>query len=118
MIRAYGIIAGGVRFSLNGTTYQNNSLVTLEDIGKGDDTALLCITNRNACCQGNWFFPNETRVPSSGEMWDFYRTRKQMMVILHRTRGEENGIYCCEIHDARNVIQKIYIGVYTASTGE
>ena len=35
--------AGNVSFSLNGTTYQNNSLVTLENIGEGDD-ALLCLT--------------------------------------------------------------------------
>ena len=118
MIRAYGIIAGDVWFSLNGTTYQNNSLVTLEDIGVGDNASLLCITNRTACCQGNWFFPNKTRVPSSAMMWDFYRTRKHMMVILHRRRGEEDGIYRCEIHDARDVIQTIYIGVYTASTGK
>ena len=124
MIRAYGIVAGGVWFSLNGTTYQNNSLVTLENIG-GEDDALLCKTNRTACCQaenrsviGNWFFPNKTRVPSSGKMWDFYRTRNQMVVRLNHRRGEEDGIYHCEIHDARNVIQTIYIGVYTASTGE
>ena len=40
---------GDVWFSLNGTTYQNNSCVTLEDIGEGDD-ALLCVTNLTACC--------------------------------------------------------------------
>ena len=28
--------AGGVWFALNGTTYQNNSLVTMEDIGEWD----------------------------------------------------------------------------------
>ena len=40
------------------------------------------------------------------------------MVKLNRKRGGEDGIYRCEIDDARNVIQRIYIGVYTASTGE
>ena len=40
------------------------------------------------------------------------------MVKLHRRRGGEDGIYCCEIPDTRNVIQSIYIGVYAASTGE
>ena len=42
--------------------------MTLEDIGKGADTALLCVTNLTACCQrevlGKWLFPNGTRVPS------------------------------------------------------
>ena len=41
--------AGDVWFSLNGTTYQNNSCVALEDIGKGNN-ALLCVTNQTACC--------------------------------------------------------------------
>ena len=126
--------AADVRFSLNGTTYQNNSVVTLEDIGENDD-ALLCITDQRNCCQpphtgevgsaiGNWFFPNGTRVPSEslvpsvGKQWDFYRTRGWSVVRLNRRRGGEEGIYRCEIPDTANVIQSIYIGVYTASTGE
>ena len=116
--------AGGVWFALNGTTYQNNSVVTLEEIGEGGD-ALLCVTDLTACCRppytdwsSAWYFPNETRVPSPGSWWKFYRTRGQMVVSLHRRRGGESGIYRCEIPDARNVIQTIYIGVYTADTGE
>ena len=95
--------------------------MTLEDIGQGGD-ALLCVTNLTACCQhpyigmGNWFFPNETRVLSAGAMWDFYRTRGHMVVLLKRRRGGVDGIYRCEIPDSANVIQTIYIGVYTAST--
>ena len=114
----------GIRFSLNGTTYQNNSLVTLEDIGEGDN-ALLCMTDLTACCRppytdfiapttkGHWFFPNGTRVPSSGGRWDFHRTRGQSAIRLHRRRGGEEGIYHCEIPDATNVYQTIYIGVYS-----
>ena len=117
---------GGVWFSLRNTTYQNNSIVILEDIDEGDD-ALLCITNQTACCRppytdgsaiGNWFFPNGTRVPSPGNNWDIYRSRGQMVVRMNRRRGREEGIYRCEIPDAMNVIQTIYIGVYSASTGE
>ena len=119
---------GDVWFSLNGTTYQNNSIVTLEDIGEGDD-ALFCITNQTACCRppytgvvgpalGNWFFPNRSRVPSGNANDDFYRTRGQMMVRLHHRRGGVEGIYRCEIPDGMNVTQAIYIGVYSASTGE
>ena len=100
----------------------------LEDIGEGDN-ALLCLTNQTACCQhpytsGNWYFPNGTRVPSikvnytSGEQWDFYRTRGQMVVSMNRRRGGVEGIYRCEIPDAMNVTQTIYIGVYSESTGE
>ena len=115
---------GVVVFSLNGTIYQNNSLVTLKDIGESDD-GLLCITDLTACCRppyivhaiGNWFFPNGTRVSSSGNNWDFHRTRGQMVVLLHRRRGGEDGVYSCVVPDALNVTQTIYIGVYTAETG-
>ena len=112
----------GVRFSLNGTTYQNNSLVTLEDISEGDN-ALRCVTDQTACCRptdsigqlalGNWWFPNGTRLPTSGIRWDIHRTRGQSAILLHRRRGGEEGIYHCEIPDAMNVYQTIYIGVYS-----
>ena len=120
----------GMWFSLRGTTYQNNSCVALEDIGEGDD-ALLCVTNLTAfnftgTSSGNWFFPNGTRVPgmtankTTGEKWDFYRTKSGTVVTLNRRKGGEDGIYHCEIRDSMNVTQTIYIGVYTAntSTGE
>ena len=112
----------GVRFSLNGTTYQNNSLVTLEDIGDSNDDALLCMTEYSTCCKqpalGNWFFPNGTRVRSSGNNWDFHRTRGDMAVVLHRRRGGVDGVYSCVVPDAMNVTQTIYIGVYNARTGK
>ena len=110
--------ADDVWFSLNDTTYQNNSIVTLEDIGEKDD-ALFCINNWSIS-RRNWFFPNGTRVPSSNNKWDFYRTRGEMVVELNRRRGGEEGIYYCEIIDSMNVTLTIYIGVYTAntSTGE
>ena len=124
MLYSFSVAGEGVRFALNGTIYQNNSLVTLEDIGEDDD-ALLCLTDRTACCRppasnttGNWHFPNGTRVPSSGAQSDFHRTRGQMVVRLNRRKGGATGIYSCEIPDAMNVNPTIYIGVYSASTGE
>ena len=123
---------GNVSFSLRGITYQNNSLVTLGDIGEGND-ALLCLTEQTACCRhpytsemrtaiGNWSFPNGTTVPSeitaSGVRWNFYSTSGQMGKYMHRRRGGVTGIYSCVIPDAMNVTQIIYIGVYKASSGE
>ena len=114
----------GVRFSLNGTVYQNNSVVTLEEIGEDNDDALLCVTDYRNCCQswpdlGNWYSPNGTRVPSSGNESDFYSTRGHMVVYLHgRTGRGQDGVYHCEIPDALNVTQTIYIGVYTPNSGE
>ena len=116
--------AGDVWFSLSGTTYQNNSCVTLEDIGE-NDTALLCMTNLTACCQppytddngsyfGKWFFPNGTRILLADNDGDFYQSRGWMS----RRKGGVEGIYRCEIPDSMNVTRTIYIGVYTASSGE
>ena len=121
--------SGGVWFSLKDKTYQNNSNVILEDIGEGDD-ALLCMTNQTACCRrpytnginrtalGNWYFPNGTRVPSSGVQWDFHRTRGHMVVHLQRRRGGAEGVYNCQIPDILGIFQTIHIGVYSLSTGE
>ena len=67
---------------------------------------------------GNWFFPNGTRVQSSGVKWDIHRTRGQMVVLLHRRKGGAEGIYMCTIPDTYGVFQTIYIGVYSSSTGE
>ena len=125
--------SGYVWFSLENTTYSNNSLVIMEDIGSSMDS-LLCVTNLTGCCKGsggnsstllgNWYFPNGIRVPgknaneTSGEQWDFYRTRGHMVVRMHRRRDGEDGIYRCEITDSMNVTQTIYIEVYTARNGE
>ena len=113
--------------------------MTLENIGEGDD-ALLCKTNLTICCirpytenwfaLGDWWFPNGTEVPMArfpngtrvlryfGAMLDFYTTRGQMVVGLNRRRGGVEGIYHCEIPNSVNIIQTLYIGVYTAGTGK
>ena len=100
--------------------------MTLEDIGEGEKDALLCNTNLTACCRppysgstnGNWYFPNgSSRIPSRGNLHStFYRTRGQMVVRLNHRRGGEEGIYRCEIPDSVNVVQNIYIGLYTTNT--
>ena len=46
-----------------------------------------------------------------------YRTRGQMKVLLNRRRGGVDGIYRCEIPDAMNVAQTIYIRLYTTNAG-
>ncbi len=51
--------------------YPNNSIVTITDIGVGDN-ALFCLSNSNSCCRisngiasGEWFLPGESS-PISG----------------------------------------------------
>ena len=86
------------------------------------------MTDNRACCGhdqspgrgilGDWYYPNGTRVVNSLNMWEFYRNRGQSVVRMNRRRGGVNGIYHCEIPDTAGVNQTIYIGVYTAGTGE
>ena len=102
--------------------------MALEDIGE-NDSALLCKTNFAACCLppytgengsllGKWFFPNGTEVPGNDSKGDIYRTRGETVVSLNRRRGGEEGVYRCEIPDSMNFNRNIYIGVYTAGSGE
>ena len=133
------LFLSGVRFILGGTTYQNNSLATLEDIGEGVG-GLLCVTDLIACCRGgdtpagmgalgHWFFPNGTALPNmiigfvegAVIIWEFYRNRGPSVVRMNRRGSGVDGIYHCEIpvSVAPSVVnQNIYIGVYTASAGE
>ena len=74
-------------------------------------------TNAGNKAIGNWFFPNGTRVPSVGSKWDIHRTRGHMKVLLQRRKDGEEGVYRCAIPDAMNVIQTIYIGLYSANNG-
>ena len=95
--------------------------MTLEDIGE-NDRALLCVTDKPACCRppytdatgektlGNWFFPNETRVPSSGSQLDFHRTRGHIVVTLNRS-GEDRVYY---LLSCAKVCAQICIGVLNA----
>ena len=96
--------------------------MTLEDIGEGNDSALLCMTRVTSCCQelefGEWFFPNKTQVSSNVSQFNMYITRGQMVVRLNRKRGGEEGIYHCEILDSMNVNRTLYIGVYSTGSGE
>ena len=94
----------------------------LEGIGEGA-CALLCKTHLTNCTGGdgsvsNWFYPNGTGISDQNASLDFYRTRDQMGIHMHRRTGGVDGIYHCEIPDSMCVLQTIYIGVYTVSSGE
>ena len=112
--------------------------MTLEDIGEYSN-ALLCLTSLADCCRrfetyhhvplGDWFFPNGTAVPNTiiniingvNIIWKFYRNRGPSVVRMLRREGGVDGIYRCEIPVSLGppiVHRNIYIGVYTASSGE
>ena len=99
-----------------GTVYPNNSVISITEIGESDPTGLQCITDRRPCCQtppnraGEWYFPDGTIVPAQVSATSFYRTRgDDGTVTLNRLNTNvmmPAGLFCCEIPDAVNVIQR------------
>ena len=107
--------AGQLKFMLGGQTYLNNSVVSINDIGEGDN-ALLCVTDNPDCCfvnkMGDLFYPNNSVVGYSS-INSLYRNRGQQMVRLNRRNDvllpTVLGAYRCEIPDSGGRMQNIYI---------
>ncbi len=117
-------------FYLNGQMYPNNSIVTITDIGVGDN-ALFCLSNGSSCCRnmngigsGEWFLPRgSSPIASGGESSstaNFSRSRRSSAVLLNRRNNaiEPEGLYHCDVIDARNINQSLFIGIYTVDRGE
>ena len=117
--------ATGIVLTLNNVQYTNNSVVTITDIGT-DSAALVCNTTRLGCCLStdgsHWYFPDGSAVQRIGTT--YYRTRTNSIidggsVHLNRNPGATTtGVFRCDIPDASGNLQSIYVGIYTASTGE
>ena len=123
------LCAAGIGFTLNTMQYPNNSVVTITDIGTGDSAALLCTTTNPGCCSSSnpatqWYSPNGGQVQNLGRSppsMTFSRTRSRSpaSVILHRnSEATTTGIFRCDIPDNSGNLHSIYVGIYTATTGE
>ena len=121
--------ATGIGLTLNGVQYNSNSVVNIMDIGTGS-AALLCTTTNLGCCLStdgsHWYFPDGSAVQRS-ETLPYYRTRTfsgfgstgNGAVLLHRNPGATTtGVFHCDIPDASGDLQSLYVGIYTATTGE
>ena len=102
--------------------YANNSLVTVTEIGEGDDS-MKCITDRKPCCGtqpfrvGEWYFPNGSRVPIPGDGTSFYRLRSDdgYVYLNHRNFdiARPTGLFCCVVPDATDVSQTLCVNIST-----
>ena len=115
----------GVGLLLKGVIYANHSIVTITDIGT-NSAALLCTTTLPGCCftfsgsANGWFFPNGSAVTNVRNL-PYYRNRARNpgTLLLHRNpEGTTTGIFRCDIPDASGVLQSLYVGIYTSTTGE
>ena len=97
---------------LGGQTYANNSVFLMTGIGE-DNNALICVTDHDQCCQtfraGEWYYPNNTQVSTSGSGLDFYRNRGPQAVRLNRRNNavSPTGRYQCRIPDASGALQTL-----------
>ena len=118
--------------SFMGQTLANHSYVNLSLVGIDDIHSVQCVTNLAECCsstdgshRGDWYFPDGTRLPFSGD-GDIYEQRVSKGVEIRRSNNANSpvGIYRCDIptiavHDDDHVISvrdTVYVGLY--STGE
>ena len=113
----------GIGFLLNGVVYNNNSIVTLNEIGE-DSAALFCLTNKTDCCGsldtpegivviGHWYFPNGSSVKNTISGDNMYRDRGSSFVRLQRrNNAQTTGVFRCEVPDASGTNQQLYVGVY------
>ena len=115
----------GIGLTLNYVQYTNNSVVTIMDIGN-DSAALICTTTARYCCLSSdgshWYFPDGSQVQRFGST--YYRTRTIAdlgggTVRLNRnSEATTTGVFHCDIRDASGDLQSLYVGIYTATTGE
>ena len=116
--------ATGIGLTLNNVQYTNNSVVNITDIGTGS-AALLCTTTYYPCCfssdGSHWYLPDGSTVQRTGTL-PYYRTRTISgggTVRLHRNSGATTtGLFHCDIPARNGGLQSIYVGIYTATTGE
>ena len=113
--------ATGIGLTLNNVRYTNNSVVNITDIGTGN-AALHCTTTYIPCCfsgDGWWYFPDGSEVERFSATYYRSRSRDPGTIHLHRnSEATTTGVFHCEILDASGDLQSIYVGIYTATTGE
>ena len=113
-----------------GNTVPSHGYVDLSLVGNdgsGSDS-VVCHTDLQTCCtsthgshRGDWYFPDGTRLPFSGDGGDIYEDRDaQRIVIRHRNNANSPvGIYRCDIATNADPSERatVYVGLYTASGG-
>ena len=115
---SYTFVTVGVYFELNSKVYLNNSIVSITEIGEGEN-ALVCKTDLEACCKtipnrfGEFYYPNGAQVPIARVQQGFYRNRDSQLIRLNRREGTSSptGKYRCEIPDATGKMKDICITI-------
>ena len=109
-----------------GNTIPNHGYVNLSS--EGDNVT--CVTDLSTCCsgtegghRGDWYFPNGTRLPFSGGIYES-RGAQRVDILRRNNANSPVGIYRCDVqtnavHDDTDISVRdtVYVGRYTASGG-
>ena len=109
-----------------GQTLANHSYV---DLSRVQSDSVQCHTDLNTCCsgrqgshRGDWYFPDVTRLPFSGVVYE--RRGAQRVDLCRTTATVPTGIYRCDIptDDVQDVTDTsvrdtVYVGLYVGSGG-
>ena len=118
-----------VYLSLDGSVIPNHGYVIISEISFSGDssttTPLICNTNKSGMTHsgGNWISPTGVTVGNldSATVPRFGRNRGPMVVRLWRTTVSTDspveGIYRCEVKDATEMLQTVYVGLYNDGRG-
>ena len=117
--------------SFMGQTLVNHSYVDLSTVGNSSNgnNSVQCHTDLGTCCsssqgphRGDWYFPDGTRLPFSGDMYE--RRGSQSVELCRTTATGPTGVYRCGIptiavHDdtENSVRDTVYVGLYTTGEG-
>ena len=112
--------------SFMGQTLANHSYVTLSVVGDEGSHTVQCNTDLSTCCsgaqgphRGDWYFPDENRLPFAGNAFEIRRDQGVDLVV----EGEGSltqGVYRCDIptiafhgDDDISVRDTVYVGLYS-----
>ena len=105
-----------VYFELKGDIYLNNSVISLHEVGEGEN-ALICKTDKQDCCGtppnrfGEFYYPSGSVVPIRNRLDKFYRQRGDSEIYLNRRADSTSptGTYRCVIPNAAGILQTLNI---------
>ena len=104
----------------------NHGYVNLSNVGRDKNDSLWCNTDLSTCCsgtegsdRGDWYFPDETRVPFGESGNTVYEGRGPQQVLLHYSgNAGGSGIYRCDIETNKSSVtnevehETVYVGLY------
>ena len=111
-----------------GQSIPNHGYVNLSNVGSDRNNSVQCNTDLSTCCsgtegsdRGDWYFPDETRVPFGESGNIVYESRGAQQVLLQYSSNvgiPVSGIYRCDIETNKSSVtdevghETVYVGLY------